>query len=205
MTQAISAGDSAIWYGAWMMASVVFFIPIQVGVSLFAELSHRGAAIERLAIQSLRLSLGVGIACALVAAALVGLPLSMLGHGYAAGGEMPFRIVVIAVVPMTVIEVYCAVCRAMDRLGEAIVTGSISAVISLAATVLVAPGYGLVGIATAWLAVQAVTGLWAGSRLVWLLRLRAATTASIASTAGGTTPTAEEASSAAGLVQPISQ
>lgn len=176
VTQMISAGDSAIWYGAWMMASVVFFIPIQVGVTLFAELSHPKAEIGRLAAQAFRLSLGVGVGCAVVAAVLVGLPLSMLGHGYAAGGEMPFRIVVIAVVPMTVIEVYCAVCRAMTRLPEAIATATISAVVSLAATVLVAPGHGLTGIATAWLAVQAVTGLWAGARLVWLLRTRTAAT-----------------------------
>jgi O-antigen/teichoic acid export membrane protein len=172
VTQMISAGDSAIWYGAWMMASVVFFIPIQVGVTLFAELSHPGAAIERLAGQALRLSLGVGIVCALLAAALVDLPLSMLGHGYAAGGDGPFRVVVIAVVPMTLIEVYCAVCRAMGRLPEAIATALISAVVSLAATVAVAPNYGLGGIAAAWLAVQAATGLWAGLRILLLLRGR---------------------------------
>jgi O-antigen/teichoic acid export membrane protein len=171
VTQMISAGDSAIWYGAWMMASVVFFVPIQIGVSLYAELSHDRASIERVALQALRMSLGLGALCALVAAILVGIPLSMLGHGYAAGGVDPFRIVVIAVLPMTVIEVYCAVCRGLGRLNEAIATGLISAVASLAATVAVASSYGLVGIATAWLAVQAVTGAWAGIRLIWLLRI----------------------------------
>jgi len=92
----------------------------------------------------------------------------MLGQSYAAAGEMPFRIVVIAVVPMTVMEVYCAVCRGLHRLGEAIAVALASAVVSLAATVVVAPRYGLVGIAAAWLGFSG-DGLWAGLRLARLL------------------------------------
>ena len=61
------------------------------------------------------------------------------------------------------------VCRGLHRLGEAIAVALASAVVSLAATVVVAPRYGLVGIAAAWLGVQAVTGLWAGLRLARLL------------------------------------
>lgn len=169
VTELISPADSAIWYGAWMMASVVFFIPIQIGTTLYAELSHEATEIRRLAGQALRLSVGLGALTAVVGAAAVGFALSLLGQSYAAAGEMPFRIVVIAVVPMTVMEVYCAVCRGLHRLGEAIAVALASAVVSLAATVVVAPRYGLVGIAAAWLGVQAVTGLWAGLRLARLL------------------------------------
>jgi O-antigen/teichoic acid export membrane protein len=170
VTQMISTGDSAIWYGAWMMASVVFFIPIQIGMTLYAELSYEGAPLGRLSAQALRLSLGVGGLTAIVAAAIAGPALSMLGHGYAAGGEAPFRIVVIAIAPMTVIEVYCAVCRGTQHMGEAVATGLVSAIASLAATVLVAPRYGLTGIACAWLLVQTVTGVWAALRLAYLIR-----------------------------------
>jgi O-antigen/teichoic acid export membrane protein len=170
VTELISPADSAVWYGAWMMASVVFFIPIQIGTTLYAELSYQGARIRRLAGQAMRLSLGLGALTAIIGAVAVGYALFLLGPGYASAGTMPFRIVVLAVVPMTVMEVYCAVCRGTRRMGEAIATALLSAVVSLAATAMVAAQYGLAGIAGAWLAVQGVTGLWAGLRLAWLLR-----------------------------------
>jgi len=169
VTELISPADSAVWYGAWMMASVVFFIPIQVGTTLYAELSHDAARVRSLAMSALRLSLALGAATAVVGAVLVGIALSLLGHSYVEAGEMPFRIVVVAVVPMTVMEIYCAVCRGLHRINEAIVTATVSAVISLTATAIVAPTQGLIGIASAWLVVQAATGLWAGLRLAYLL------------------------------------
>ncbi len=170
VTEMISPADSAYWYGAWMMAWVVFFIPIQIGTTLYAEISNIRADVVRLARQALRLSLGLGGLTAVVAVAGATLALSILGPAYADAGETPLRIVVLAVVPMSVFETYYTICRVTGHLNEAVAVSVLNAIASLAAAVAVAQQHGLVGIATAWLAVQAVTGVWAGLRLVLLLR-----------------------------------
>lgn len=170
VTEVLSPADNAYWYGVWMMAWVVFIIPIQIGITLYAEASHDLASLHRLVAQALRLSLVLGVLAALAAIVCAGLALTLLGHAYAAAGELPLRIVVLAVVPMTVVEVYYGVCRSVRRLSEAVTTGLLSAGAALLGAVLVAPSYGLVGIALVWLAVQAATSLWAGIRLASLVR-----------------------------------
>jgi O-antigen/teichoic acid export membrane protein len=170
VTELLSPAENAYWYGVWMMAWVVFIIPIQIGITLYAEASHEPAALGRLARQALRLSLGLGALAAFAVLAGAGMALSLLGHAYAAAGELPLRIVVLAVAPITVVEVYYGVCRSTRRLGEAIATGLLSAVAALGGAVLVAPSHGLVGIAVVWFAAQMVAGLWAGARLAVLLR-----------------------------------
>jgi O-antigen/teichoic acid export membrane protein len=170
VTEMLSPAENAYWYGVWMMGWVVFIIPIQIGITLYAEASHRPDDLRRLAGDALRLSLGLGALAAVVAVAGAGLALSLLGHAYAAAGELPLRIVVVAVLPMTLVEVYYGVCRATRHLGEAAATGLLSATTALAAAVAVAADHGLVGIAVVWLTVQVVTGMWAAVRLTFLLR-----------------------------------
>jgi len=75
VTELISPADSAIWYGAWMMARCLLH-SIQIGTTLYAELSHEAAEIRRLAGQALRLSVGLGALTAVVGAAAVGFALS---------------------------------------------------------------------------------------------------------------------------------
>ncbi len=170
VTEVLSPAENAYWYGVWMMAWVVFIIPIQIGITLYAEASHDLASLHRLVVQALRLSLGLGVLAALAAIACAGIALTLLGHAYAAAGESPLRIAVLAVFPMTVVEVYYGVCRSVRRLSEAVATGLLSAGAALAGAVLVAPAYGLVGIALVWLAVQTAASLWAGIRLTALVR-----------------------------------
>ena len=40
VTELLSPTQNAYWYAVWMMAWVVFVIPVQVGMTLFAEASH---------------------------------------------------------------------------------------------------------------------------------------------------------------------
>ena len=70
-------------------------------------------------------------------------------------------------------QVYFASCRATGRLAEAIVTGTVSGVVAVAAAALVARSGGLAGMAWTWVVTQWVTGLWALVRLRSLSRLRA--------------------------------
>jgi O-antigen/teichoic acid export membrane protein len=165
VTELLSPSANAAWYTAWMMAWVVYIIPIQVGMTSFAEASHRPQELSGLVGYGVRTSLLVGLA----GAAVVGLAahplLLILGHHYAQAGTTPLRILLVGVLPLTIIQAYFIACRSMGRLGEAIVTGVLNAAGGIGGAAAAATVFGLPGIAVTWLAAQVATSCWAGWRV----------------------------------------
>lgn len=165
VTELLSPTANAYWYAVWMMAWVVFSIPVQVGMTLFAEASHRPAAIDGLVRHAVRWSLGLGLAAAVALALAGGLVLTLLGARYAAAGTEPLRVLVWGIVPMTFVQAYYARCRAAMRLREAVATAVIGGTVTVAAAAVAGVASGLTAMAAAWVAVQALAGGWAALRL----------------------------------------
>jgi O-antigen/teichoic acid export membrane protein len=165
VTELLSPSDNAHWYAVWMIAWVVFIVPIQVGLSLFAEVSHRPDSVAEIVRHGIRSSLVFGVAGAVALTFGGEVVLRLLGPGYAAAGIAPLRILVWAVVPLTFIQAYFSTCRATQRLGEAIVTGIVSGLIGVTAAAAGGAVAGLTGMAAAWLISQAATALWGATRL----------------------------------------
>lgn len=165
VTELLSPTANAAWYAAWMMAWVVYIIPIQVGMTSFAEASHRPQELRSLVWYAVRTSLLVGVATACVVAVAAHPLLRILGHHYAAAGTSPLRILVLAVVPLTIIQAYFVACRSLGRLREAIVTGVLNASLGIGGAAAAAHPFGLGGMAGTWLAAQLATCCWAGWRV----------------------------------------
>ena len=169
VTELLSPQANAYWYVIWMSAWVVFITPLSVGVALFAEGSHRPAAMTGATAQALRISLIFGGGGAAVLALLAVPVLDLLGHDYAVAGTTPLRILLLGVIPMAFISAYYARCRARGRLGEAIATGVLGGTAAVFATAVAGVDHGLSGMAVTWVAVQTVMAGWAGLRL-WAAR-----------------------------------
>jgi O-antigen/teichoic acid export membrane protein len=171
VTELLSAELNAYWYVAWMMGTAVLVTAASAGAALFAELADRPEFLRRGIHQAIRLSLILGIPAAAIMILAGGLVLSILGHRYAAEGLAPVRLVALAVLPDTFIEVYVGVCRATNRLREAIATVTLSAAMALAACTVAALAFGsLSAVAGAWLALQILTGIWSMIRLKFISR-----------------------------------
>jgi O-antigen/teichoic acid export membrane protein len=168
VTEVLTPADNSTWYAVWMMAWVVYTMPISAGLTLFAEASNRPTQLAQATRAALRVALLVGLAASLFLGALAHPVLSLLGSQYGATGASPLRILLIAFVPLTFVQVYFASSRARRRLGEALATGWISAAVSVAAATGGALLGGLEGMAIAWLGVQLVTGMWATFRTALL-------------------------------------
>lgn len=170
VTELLSPTDNAHWYTVWMMAWVVLIIPISVGQNLFAEASRHPETLEKTVRQSVRSSLTIGSIA--MFGAIIGAPLvlSLLGSDYAHAGTAPLRILALSVWPITFIQVYYAVCRALHRLGEASLVGLLNAGVSTAAAAAAGVAYGLTGMAAAWLVMQFLTGAWILWRMPRLIR-----------------------------------
>lgn len=169
VTEILSPEANAAWYTLWMTAWVVFIVPIQVGMTLFAEVAHNRASLPTAVRRAIRTSLFIGGAGALVLLATAHVVLSVLGESYAEAGVTPLRILVLGLIPLTFMHAYFATCRAIGRLGEATATGWVVGVLSVIAGALAGVGHGLDGIAVAWVAVQSVGGAWSAWRLRRLL------------------------------------
>ena len=164
VTQVLAPADNATWYAVWMMAWVVYTLPISAGLTLFAEGSNRPAQLAEATRAAVRVALVVGIVASFLIGSLAHFVLSLLGSAYGATGAAPLRILLLAFVPITFIQAYYAGSRARRRLGEAVATGWISAAVSVGAAAAGAATAGLEGMAYAWLVVQTATGVWAVAR-----------------------------------------
>jgi len=170
VTELLSPTANAYWYTVWMMAWVVFMIPVQVGMTLFAEASHRPEAIDALVRHAVRWSLAIGVAASAALALGGGIVLSVLGARYAAAGTAPLRALVCGLVPMAYIQAYYARCRAGARLREAVATAVVGGTLSVVAATAAGVAAGLTAMAVAWVAAQALAGGWAAFRLRSLSR-----------------------------------
>ena len=186
VTELLSPEANAHWYAVWMVAWVVFIVPIQVGLSLFAEVSHRPGSLAEIVRHGIRSSLAIGITGAIGVTIGAEVVLSLLGHGYAAAGATPLRILVWAVVPATFIQAYFSTCRAIQRLREAIGAAIASGVVGVTAATIGGLTAGLTGMAIAWVISQGLTAAWA----LWRLRVLM-TTSTLADQATPATPAAD--------------
>jgi O-antigen/teichoic acid export membrane protein len=166
VAELLSPATNATWYAVWMMAWVVYIVPIQVGMTIFAEVAHDPSSFRESVRRGVLCTLVVGTLGALVLGVGASLALSILGPHYAADGAAPLRILLVALLPLTFIQAYFSSCRARRALAEAIATGWLNAVASVALAAAAGVAHGLTGMAIAWVVVQYATGLWS----LWRLR-----------------------------------
>jgi O-antigen/teichoic acid export membrane protein len=165
VTEVLSPEANAHWYVVWMLAWVVFIVPIQVGLSAFAEASHRPDALDQIVRRATRTSLAIGVAGALATTILADLVLHLLGRGYAGEGAFPLRILVWTVVPMTWTQAYFAVCRATGRLRESTLASAVGTAGGILVAAVAAATGGLALMAASWLATQSLLAAWSLARL----------------------------------------
>ncbi len=172
VTEMLSPTDNAHWYTLWMMAWVLYIIPISIGQNLFADVAHQPGSYRQALRYSITTSLLLGTTGALGTILLAHVLLSLLGAGYAAAGTLPLRVLALGVYPAIFIQAYYGICRGKNMLKEAILTGSAAGLTGILAAALVGQRFGLPGMSVAWLATQCLVGGWALIRLVTLSRQR---------------------------------
>jgi O-antigen/teichoic acid export membrane protein len=170
VTQVLTPRANAAWYAAWMMAWVVYIVPIQVGMTIFAEVAADPGSLRSALRRGVMTTLALGGAVAAIILVAAHPLLSVLGAGYADEGAAPLRILVLGIVPMTFTFAYFAACRGLRRVREAMMSAWVAAICVVVVAVAAGGVGGLTAIAVGWLAVQAALGVWSAARLVQLAR-----------------------------------
>ena len=173
VTELVSPRANAAWYAAWMMAWAAYIVPIQVGMTAFAEVARDPSSVASILRRGLRTSLLIGSMAAVALIVLADPLLSLLGESYADDAVRPLRILAIGVIPMCFVYAYYATCRGLRVPQRAMVFGWTNVGISLTAAAIAGSAAGLPAIAASWLGVQTVFGVWAAWRLRAFERLPA--------------------------------
>jgi O-antigen/teichoic acid export membrane protein len=163
-TALFSPRDGAVWYVIWMMAWVVYQVPMSLGSALLAEAVDNPPDLRETVARGIRSTLYLGIPAA-IGVSIVGPSfLRLLGPDYA-DNATALRVLVWGFLPLTFVQCYFALCRAGSRLVEGIVVGAISASLAVAVAATAGTQFDLTGMAAGWVATQVLVGCWSFVRL----------------------------------------
>jgi O-antigen/teichoic acid export membrane protein len=168
VTETLSPAENAYWYGAWMIAFLVRFIPFATAQAAFAEITNGAASFASGMRKSAWSTAALSIGPTIVLIAFAHPILSLMGQDYAEAGTLPLRLLAFGILPQVAFELYVLAKRVTLELAEPNIVFLINGAASIGAATYGARIHGLVGVATGWLIVDAITALWAGVRLVQL-------------------------------------
>lgn len=155
----LSVSSSAHFYVAWLLANLLFVVPISSAQSLFIEGSHPGAYLTGDAIRSLRFSTLLvlpGILFLFFAGPLL---LALFGEEYSTAGTGLLRILALSAFFVTINSTYFSLLRVNKRMRELTVLSLIVGVGTVIGAYFTLAPLGLVGPGIAFLSIQAsITG-----------------------------------------------
>jgi O-antigen/teichoic acid export membrane protein len=158
VTVLVSPAADGAFYAAWMMVSMLFLIPTDLSMVLFAVASGSTQALAR----KLRFTLAVSLLAGLPGIAALGfaghLALGIFGPGYVREAALPLSLLAVAYVPTVPRTHYIAVSRATGKMSQAAAVMTVAAIMEMAAVVLGAKWNNLVGLSVALLGVKCLTG-----------------------------------------------
>lgn len=141
----LGSAEAAYFYMAWFLGYLLTSASAYLALSLFAEGSDDPGSLLPLS----RNALIGGLAVATIGAAFLLLlgdkALLVFGRDYAAEGATLLRIVALAAIPASVVNVYLGALRVTKRVGELMIIASVVAVTTLVTSAALLPVVGLAG------------------------------------------------------------
>jgi O-antigen/teichoic acid export membrane protein len=153
VTARLGPAENAYFYTTWMIGSSIFMISPAVSQALFAEGSHDGGGLRRLALRSMSITLLAIVVPSAILCAIGRRVLELFGPGYTAGYAL-LVVLVLSAFPDTVSNVAVATLRVRNLLPRAALLNLAIATITLAGAWICAPRWGILGAGEAWLGAQ---------------------------------------------------
>jgi O-antigen/teichoic acid export membrane protein len=150
ITQYLSPEQTAYYYVAMMIASLVFIIPIAVSSSMFAEGSNAIHQMRRLTIKSTWLIAVLIVPALLVLIFAAPFLLGLFGEDYSSSGTTLLIILALSAIPQAVKSVYLSILNVRQRMGELIAANAIVSISVIGLSIWMIPG-GLNSLGIAWM------------------------------------------------------
>jgi O-antigen/teichoic acid export membrane protein len=164
----LGAEQNAYFYIAWVIAALLFAIPVAASSSLFAEGSHFEDRLRENVIKSLKSTFLLLIPAAILLAAVGKWLLLAFGQGYSPNALPLLWVLCLSSLPRGINYIYTGMLRVTGRITELIIIWGVIAVGVLVASYLLLPLTGIIGIGYAWLGAQLIVAIYilAGRKLI---------------------------------------
>jgi O-antigen/teichoic acid export membrane protein len=150
VTATLSARTNASFYIAWNAAWLAFTWPVALTTVLYASgLASRGRLRDQVRVTA-SLGLGGGAVAAIALWILAEPLMSLFGPAYSATATPTMRILILAIVPLTLKGHYVAFARIHNRQGRAALFMALASVLEILAAIVGAERAGLVGLSVGW-------------------------------------------------------
>ena len=156
----IGAEQNAYFYVAWMIASLLFAVPIAISRSLFAEGAHFEEELWGNVGKSLKLTFLVLIPAVILVVVLGKWLLLLFGGGYSVNSLLLLRILCLSSLFMGINWLYATTLRVEDRIRELVIIYTLEALAVLVGSYFVIPLAGIVGIGYVWLTAQGMLSIY---------------------------------------------
>lgn len=164
----LGAEMNAYFYIAWMVANLLFAIPMAASSSLFAESSHFEDRLRENVVKSLKSTFLLLIPAAILLAAVGKWLLLVFGHGYSLNALSLFWVFCLSSLPFGVNYIYTGILRVSGRITELVIIWGFVAIGVLLISYLLLPLAGIIGIGYAWLGAQLIVAIYVltGKKLI---------------------------------------
>jgi len=161
----LGAEQNAYFYVAWMIASLLFAIPIAVSQALFAEGSHFETELWVNVRKSFKFIFLLLVPAIILIVLLGKWLLFLFGGGYSTSGLFVLRILGVSSVFIGTNNIYATILRVSDRIKELVLILAFPAAAVLLGSYFVIPAIGIAGIGYIWLAAQGIVSIYAISAI----------------------------------------
>jgi O-antigen/teichoic acid export membrane protein len=159
VTVVVGPTDSAVFYVAWMISSLLFMVPVHLGTVLFALASASPEVVAEKLRFVLRISLMIGLPVMVALAISAHFMLGIYNPVYAKYGTVPLWLLIIGYIPQMPRAQFIAVSRASGKVGKAAGLICFFALCEFTSIFVGGKYGGLNGLSFAYLGVLAMEGL----------------------------------------------
>ena len=154
----LGPAQTAYYYIAYSIASLLYMIPNAVSTSLFVEGSH-GEDLKKTVIKALKGTLLILLPAMLVLYFAAGFLLNLIGKDYSSSGLELLKNMTIASLPLTVVSIYMTINKIQKNSKELVSLSALSFITLLTTSYFFMLKYGLTGIGYAWIVSQTILAL----------------------------------------------
>jgi O-antigen/teichoic acid export membrane protein len=155
----LGAETNAYFYIPWVIAQMLFAIPIAIAYSLFAEGSNDEHLLLSNTLKSLKLCLLILVPAGVALFALSDKLLLLFGSSYSESNTTLLRILALSVIPVGINYIGLSVMRVKKNTRGVILVSASIAGLALGSGYILMTGAGLIGIGVAWIATQTLVAV----------------------------------------------
>ncbi len=155
----LGAETNAYFYIPWVIAQMLFAIPIAIAYSLFAEGSNDEHLLQSNTLKSVKLCLLILVPAGVALFALSDKLLLLFGSSYSESGTTLLRILALSVIPVGINYICLSVMRVKKNTRGVILVSASIAGLALGSGYILMTSAGLLGIGVAWIATQTLVAV----------------------------------------------